>query len=257
MYASSAVRASTRSSALSSSSLNSSDSRTIRSTCSSERRSLLVIRICAFLPEVVSFADTARMPFASRSKVTSICATPRGSGGKPLSSKEPSMRLSSVILRSPSNTLLLTATWLSSDVVYTFIFCAGMTVLRGMIAAITPPVVSIPSVSGDTSSSSSSSIFLSRSPERTPACTAAPYATASSGLIVEQSSLPSKNSESNARILGTRVEPPTSTTSSIAFLARFESLSTALTAASVCSKRTWLSCSNLARESWILRSSPS
>jgi hypothetical protein len=32
-----------------------------------------------FVPK--SFADTCRMPFASRSKVTSICGTPRGAGG--------------------------------------------------------------------------------------------------------------------------------------------------------------------------------
>ena len=49
--------------------------------------------------------------------------------------------------------MLLTAVWPSSAVVYTLVREVGTTVLRGMISPISPPVVSIPSVSGVTSSS--------------------------------------------------------------------------------------------------------
>eukprot|EP00962_Isochrysis_galbana_P027427 scaffold8628_cov111-Isochrysis_galbana.AAC.1 len=51
--------------------------------------------------------------------------------------------------------------------------CAGITEFLGMSTSITPPVVSMPSVSGITSSSSSSDVVLSRSPDRTPACAGA------------------------------------------------------------------------------------
>mmetsp|Transcript_46483 Transcript_46483/g.104786 ORF Transcript_46483/g.104786 Transcript_46483/m.104786 type:complete len:212 (-) Transcript_46483:448-1083(-) len=109
MYDSRVARASTRSSAITSSSLNSSASLTIRSTSCGDSLSLFSILIEAFLPEVVSRADTARMPSASRSNVTSICATPLAIAGKPLNSNMPNIRLSAVIFRSPSKTLLETA----------------------------------------------------------------------------------------------------------------------------------------------------
>ena len=63
------------------------------------------------------------------------------------------------------------------------------------------------------------------SPESTPPWTAAPYATASSGLTPLFGSLPLKKSFSSCWILGMRVEPPTSTTSSISSLEHFESRS--------------------------------
>uniref|UniRef100_A0A1A9ZLS8 Uncharacterized protein n=1 Tax=Glossina pallidipes TaxID=7398 RepID=A0A1A9ZLS8_GLOPL len=56
-----------------------------------------------------------------------------------------------------------------------------ITVLRGINLVITPPTVSIPKVKGLTSSKTIASV--SCSPDRTPACTAAPYATASSGVL--------------------------------------------------------------------------
>ena len=52
-----------------------------------------------------------------------------------------------------------------------------------MIFVITPPLVSTPRERGETSNKSKSSILESFTPERIAACTAAPYATASSGLI--------------------------------------------------------------------------
>ena len=150
----------------------------------------------------------------TRPKRTSICAFPFGIGGIPVSSNEPSSRLSFVSLRSPSNTLFITAAWLSSAVVYTFERLVGITVFRGMISPISPPVVSIPSVSGVTSRRRRSLVDLSRSPLSTPACTAAPYATASSGLIDLFGSFPLKYSVNSCCTLGIRVEPPTRTTSS-------------------------------------------
>ncbi len=51
------------------------------------------MRICCSLPEPRSLADTCRMPFASMSKVTSICGTPRGAGGMLMSWNLPSVLL--------------------------------------------------------------------------------------------------------------------------------------------------------------------
>ena len=85
-----------------------------------------------------------------------------------------------------------------------------MVVLRGMSVVITPPRVSMPSDSGVTSRSSMS--FTS--PESTPAWTAAPSATTSSGFTPLCGSLP-KNSFTTFCTIGMRVEPPTSTTSSM------------------------------------------
>ena len=79
-----------------------------------------------------------------------------------------------------------------------------------MIFDITPPIVSMPSESGVTSSSS-----ISRLPvTRMSACTAAPSATTSSGLSSLCGARP-KRSPTSRRTSGTRVEPPTRTTSSI------------------------------------------
>ena len=63
---------------------------------------------------------------------------------------------------------------------------AGIVVLRSITFVITPPSVSSPSESGVTSSSTTSST----SPFSTPACSAAPIATTSSGLTVMFGSLP-------------------------------------------------------------------
>jgi len=62
-------------------------------------------------------------------------------------------------------------------------FFVGMVVFLGMRTVITPPAVSIPRDNGVTSSKSKSFTLLSPSPVRIAAYTAAPYATASSGLI--------------------------------------------------------------------------
>ena len=71
---------------------------------------------------------------------------------------------------------------------------------------VTPPRVSIPSVSGVTSRSSTS--VTPSSPTMIPACRAAPTATASSGLIPLNGALPTSFSIATWTA-GTRVEPPT------------------------------------------------
>mmetsp|Transcript_41248 Transcript_41248/g.108949 ORF Transcript_41248/g.108949 Transcript_41248/m.108949 type:complete len:263 (+) Transcript_41248:668-1456(+) len=228
----------------------------MRSTSSGDRRSEFAIVILAALPDVASSADTDRMPLASTSNVTSICASPRGIGGNPESSNVPRRRLSLESERSPSKTLLVTATWLSSDVVYRFVLDVGTTVFRGMIGPMTPPVVSMPSVRGVTSRSKRSWILRSFSPESTPAWTAAPYATASSGLIDAFGSLPLKKRLSSALTFGMRVEPPTSTTSDTSDFSIAASSRTFSTGTSVWRKRAAQSSSNLARVTVSDRSTP-
>src|SRR5438132_1214753 len=149
------------------------------------------------------------MPFASMSKVTSIWGTPRGAGGMPTRSKWPSDLLSAAISRSPCRTLIVTAVWPSAAVEKIWLFLVGMVVLRSISRVNTPPSVSMPRVSGVTSSSRTS--FTS--PFNTPPWIAAPTATTSSGFTPLCGSLP-KNSRTSWMTLGIRVMPPTSTTSS-------------------------------------------
>mmetsp|Transcript_11703 Transcript_11703/g.37151 ORF Transcript_11703/g.37151 Transcript_11703/m.37151 type:complete len:237 (+) Transcript_11703:852-1562(+) len=132
-----------------------------------------------------------------------------------------------------------------------------MTVLRGMSLVITPPTVSMPSVSGVTSSSSKSFVSSPPSPERMPPWTAAPKATASSGLMPLLGSLPLKKSLSSCCTLGMRVEPPTSTTSSISLFFSSESSITLETGVSVFLKRSMQSSSKRARVSVSEKSCPS
>ena len=148
------------------------------------------------------------MPFASMSKVTSICGMPRGAGAMPVSSKVPRALLSRVNSRSPWKTWMDTEGWLSSAVVKVSERLVGMAVLRSMSLAITPPLVSMPSDSGVTSIRSTSL----RSPASTPACTAAPMATTSSGFTDLFGSLPPVSSFTRSETAGMRVEPPTRTT---------------------------------------------
>ncbi len=102
-----------------------------------------------------------------------------------------------------------TAVWLSTNVVNISLPLAGMVELRRMIFDTTPPMVSMPSESGVTSSSS-----ISRRPlTRMSACTAAPIATTSSGLRSVWGARPNVRSTSR-RTMGMRVDPPTSTASS-------------------------------------------
>src|SRR5574337_1592004 len=67
------------------------------------------MRICCSLLVALSLAVTLTMPFASMSKVTSICGTPRGAEGMPTRSNWPSSLLSAAISRSPWKTRIVTA----------------------------------------------------------------------------------------------------------------------------------------------------
>ena len=155
-------------------------------------------------------ADTARMPLASMSNVTSTCGMPRGAGGMPVSWNLPSDLLFCAISRSPCSTWISTEGWLSSAVEKTSDFFVGIVVLRSISRVMTPPLVSMPSVSGVTSSSRTSLT----SPASTPAWIAAPTATTSSGLTPRCGSLP-VSSLTFSCTAGMRVMPPTRTTWSI------------------------------------------
>ena len=80
--------------------------------------------------------------------------------------------------------------WLSEYVEKVCDFLVGTVVLRGMRTVMTSPAVSRPSERGVTSRRRRSSVLADPWPERIAAWTAAPYATASSGLIDFDGSLP-------------------------------------------------------------------
>ena len=123
-----------------------------------------------------------------------------------------------------------------------------MVVLRVIIGVATPPSVSIESESGVTSRRRMSLT----SPVSTPACTAAPIATTSSGLTERLGSLP-KKSLTICWIFGVRVEPPTRTTSSISFAVFCESARDFLVGSIARWKRSSHIASNLARDSFFTR----
>ncbi|CPU65267.1 Uncharacterised protein [Mycobacteroides abscessus] len=208
-----------------------------------------VMVIFCSLPVPRSLAPTWTMPFASMSKVTSICGTPRGAGAMPVSSNVPSGLLSRANSRSPWNTWMSTDGWLSSAVEKISLRLVGMAVLRSMSLVITPPLVSMPRDSGVTSMSRTSL----RSPEMTPACRAAPTATTSSGLTPLFGSLPPVSSLTTSVTAGMRVEPPTSTTWSMSETETPASEMTLWNGAFVRSRRSCVICWNWARVSFSSR----
>ena len=117
-----------------------------------------------------------------------------------------------------------------------------------MILVITPPSVSMPSESGETSRSNSSPF---KSPCKLPAWIAAPMATTSSGFTVAFDFLP-KNFSTACCTSGMRVMPPTRITSLMSDVESFASASAFLQGSSVSSTSSPTSCSSVARE--ILRS---
>ncbi|CDE84219.1 uncharacterized protein BN601_01294 [Coraliomargarita sp. CAG:312] len=116
----------------------------------------LVIVIFCSLPVDLSLALTFNMPLASISNVTSICGRPRGAGAMPSKRKFPISLLSRAIGRSPCNTRMSTAVWLSEYVENICEAFLGIVVLRSIIGVETPPAVSMESVSGVTSKSKTS-----------------------------------------------------------------------------------------------------
>ena len=158
----------------------------------------------------------------------------------------PSDLLSPAISRSPWSTWISTDGWLSSAVEKISDFFDGIVVLRSISFVITPPLVSIPRVSGVTSSSSTSLT----SPVSTPAWIAAPIATTSSGLTPLCGSLP-VSSLTFSWTAGIRVMPPTRTTWSISEPPA--SASACLTGATTRSSRSEVSSLSFARVSFISR----
>mmetsp|Transcript_11302 Transcript_11302/g.32070 ORF Transcript_11302/g.32070 Transcript_11302/m.32070 type:complete len:286 (-) Transcript_11302:1415-2272(-) len=195
-------------------------------------------------------AQTVRMPFTSMSKVTVIFGFLAGAGAMPIISKQPSRWLSAVRALSPSYTWMSTSLWLSTAVEKTFSARVGMVVLRGMRTVMMPPAVCRPRDSGVTSSSTRSLIrssisWVGLSPGHSrAACTAAPIATASSGLMPWHNGRPPKNSDRTFRTLGTLVEPPTSTTSCTCSPVMPASARTCCTGCSIFSSRSSISPSN-------------
>ncbi|ETV65926.1 hypothetical protein H257_17475 [Aphanomyces astaci] len=257
-YPSSELRPSMRSLIFLSSSAFSSASCTMRSISSWDKRPFsAVIVIFSALPVPLSSADTCKIPLASTSNVTSIWGTPRGAGGIPVNSNLPRMWLSLVIVRSPSYTWIDTAGWLSWYVENVCDFFVGTTVLRLMILVMTPPTVSIPNDNGATSNNKMSCVVASFSPPKIPPWTAAPYATASSGLMPREGSLPLKKSLINCWILGIRVDPPTSTISSTSFFFKPASFITFSTGLNVFLNKSLFNSSKRARVNVSSKSSPS
>ena len=113
-----------------------------------------------------------------------------------------------------------------------------------MIFAYTSPTVSMPSESGVTSSSRR----LLTSPPITPACSAAPIATHSSGLMPLKGSLPVKRRTASCTA-GMRLEPPTISTLESDAGVSPESAIACCTGPIVISTRWRVSSSNLARVS--------
>ena len=128
---------------------------------------------------------------------------------------------------SPWETWIETAGWLSSAVLNTWDFLTGIVVPFSISFVITPPKVSIPKDSGVTSSNNTSLT----SPLKTPAWTAAPAATTSSGFTPLFKSFP-KNSLTTWFAFGNLVLPPTIIISSISPLLKFASFK----ATFICSK---------------------
>lgn len=143
-------------------------------------------------PVPFSTALTFKIPLASKSYVISIWGTPLGAGGIPSRLNLPKILLSFVIPLSPSYTWIHTPGWLSAYVVNVCDFLVGIVVFLGINTVITPPAVSIPNDNGVTSNNNKSCTSSEPCPVKIAACTAAPYATASSGLIDLLGSFPLK-----------------------------------------------------------------
>ena len=141
---------------------------------------------------------------------------------------------------------MLTPGWLSEYVVKVWDVLHGMRPLRSTKWVITPPAVSIPSDSGVTSTSKTSWTLASSTPESIAACTAAPYATASSGLMDLFKSLPLMKSDRSFWIFGILVDPPTNTTSWMLLLSILASRKAFSTGSIVALNKSPHSSSNLA-----------
>ena len=120
------------------------------------------------------------------------------------------------------------------------------------------PSTETPRLNGITSNKSMSCVSAEVAfPERIPACTAAPNATASSGLIPFSNFFPLKKSLKSFCIRGIRVLPPTRTISSTLDFSTAESFKTCSTGWMVPLNALLLMSSKRARVMLALKSSPS
>ena len=184
------------------------------------------------------------MPSASTVKLTRMRAAPATIGGMPRSSKRASERQSLTSSRSPCTTWIASAVCPSLKVVKSCARAVGIELLRGMMRSTRPPIVSRPSDSGITSSSSISS--APALPASVFACSAAPSATTSSGFRLFSGALP-KKSATAACTAGMRVEPPTITTPCTADLSVLASRSTLRSTVSVRATRSCVTTLNWSR----------
>src|SRR6266545_3689574 len=210
-----------------------------------------VMVICCSLPVARSLAETFTIPFASISNATSICGMPRGAGGMPIKWNFPSERTpgENTVSASPWRTWISTVVWLSSAVVKISLLRVGMVVFRSISLVKIPPFVSTPSVSGVTSRSRMSLT----SPFSTPAWTAAPTATTSSGFTPLCGSWPPVSLRTRSWIIGMRVAPPTRITWSMAETSLPQSFTAWRNGPSVRSTRSAVMRSNSDRVSFISR----
>ena len=185
----------------------STDSLIIASTAASSTftaaLSILTIRS---IPVETSRASASRIPFSSILNCTPTRACPFGAGEN-ATSNFPNSQLSFAISRSPCSTRTRIAAWPSAAFVNISPALHGIVVLRGISTFINPPNVSIPKLSGVTSSK----IICRSAPLITPPWIVAPSAIASSGCC-EMSGSREKSSATARRTAGIRVLPPTSTT---------------------------------------------
>ena len=172
-----------------------------------------------------SRARTRRMPLVSTLKVTSIFTSPRRPARSPCSVSSPRAAFSSKRRDSPWQTWMMTLVCLSDEVANTRVCSTGRGTLRSTIGSAKPPATAMPSARGVTSSSTGRCPSPPTSPVRLAACTAAPQATTSSGLMSVRAGRPNWRSTS-LRTKGMRVDPPTMITSSICERVSWAALST-------------------------------
>ena len=149
---------------------------------------------------------------------------------------------------SPWSVWTSTLVWLSATVVKIRLLRVGMVLLRSMRGVKVPSRVSMPSVCGVTSRSTSSLT----SPAMIPVWMAAPIAIPSSGFTARLGSLPNTRRTISATF-GARVCPPTSRTSSICSGFRPASARHRLQGSIVRSRRSSVSPSYFCRVSTVLR----
>ena len=190
------------------------------------------------------------MPFASMSKVTSICGTPRGAGRMSSSRKRASTRLSAASSRSPCSTTTSTAVWLSSAV-REDLGAAGRD--RGValddLGHHAAQRLQPQRQRGDVEQHDVLDLALDdRRPGRRRRC-----ATTSSGLTVMFGSLPPVSRRTSSCTAGMRVEPPTRITSSMSSAVILASAIACSTGPRHRSIRSAVSCSNVERISVAFR----